>query len=223
MPAISRSPAGMMRRAIRSPTWKITYSPAADPSPVAKSRSRTRSRRIAGSVASAETPRPPTPRAIRSQHCQADRDVGAQDEHHVDPVRGLPTDLRRKRGKAVPGVLGHVTPLIPVEDRRHQQPDGQRDDQEVRVEGAGHREVGADHHQGPHQEEDEWEAERAVLVLERWGGIEIAANEADQSEQHDGPSAMQDQEDAHQEGKDESRPGDHERIALAYPAFENRH
>ena len=115
-------------------------------------------------------------------HGQADRDVGAQDQHDVDPVRGLPADLRRKRGKAVPGVLGHVAPLIPVEDRRHQQPDGQRDDQEVRVEGTRHREVGADHHQGPHQEEDEWEAERPVFVLERWGGIEIAADKADQSE-----------------------------------------
>src|SRR5207245_2953891 len=68
-----------------------------------------------------------------------------------------------------------------------------------------------------------WEAERPVFVLERWGRIEIAADEADQSEQHNGPPAVEHEEDAHQKRKDKSRPGDHERTTLADAALENRH
>src|SRR2546429_9215302 len=62
-----------------------------------------------------------------------------------------------------------------------------------------------------------------VLVRERWGGIEVAADEADQSEQHDRPAAVEHEEDAHKQRKDKSRPGDRERTALADAALENRH
>src|SRR5207237_10385537 len=53
--------------------------------------------------------------------------------------------------------------------------------------------------------------------------IEVAADESDQPEKHDRPTAVERQEDTHQQGKDESGPRDYERIALADPALQDRH
>ena len=136
---------------------------------------------------------------------------------------GVPADLGGERGEPVPRILGDVPPLVAVQDRGDQQADRHRDHEKIGIERPRHGVVGPTHHHRTHENKNQGQPQGSVLVLKWRRGIEVAADETDQAEKHDRPAAMQRQEDAHDQGQDEARPGNQECATFTDPALEDGH
>ena len=134
--------------------------------------------------------------------------VRAEDQPHVAVVRPAPPDPGRDRRDAGPAVLADVAPLVAVEDRRDQHPDRDRQHQRGQRPLAADREVGALDHQRAHQQEDDRDTERPVLVLERRRRVAPATDQPEEPEDDDRRAAQPDEVEPDDDREDEERPGD---------------
>src|SRR5438132_789543 len=114
MSRISFSPRGMTARATRSPTWKMPYRSAAEPSPSARSRARGRMRRSSASFASAMFPSTKPVSVMRSQK-----------------RRRSPRKVKAKRPNAVPSARTVSGPFERTVLSRRKRGDNETDDHEI--------------------------------------------------------------------------------------------
>ena len=133
-------------------------------------------------------------------HSRRERDIRADDERDIQPMRGRASGLHRKRLRARAGVLADVAPLVAMQDRGDEQTDWDARGDGAEVKEPAHCVERPDHHERPHQEEHERDPDGTELVLERWGRVRIAADEADDPEGDDGPAARGGEDETHDHG-----------------------
>ena len=86
---------------------------------------------------------------------------------------------------------------------------------------AADREVRADDHQRTHQHEDQRDAQRPELVLERRRRVEVAAAQADQAEDDDRRAAQRHEVQPDRDGQAERQQGEGVGLALGQPALDD--
>jgi len=101
--------------------------------------------------------------------------------------------------------MGNVPQVVGVEDGRHEAAHGERGVQHGQAEPARQGVIGADDHQGAHEDEHENIPEGHVLVGDGAARVEPAAEKADDAEKEEGPAADGDQQKTQRESHGEQQ------------------
>src|SRR2546429_7107649 len=104
-------------------------------------------------------------------------------------MRGRTPRLHRERLRTGSGILADVAPLVAMQDRGDEEADGDARGDGAQIEQAADCVERSNHHERSHQEEDEGNADRPELVLERRRRVRVAAYQAGDTEGDDWPAA----------------------------------